>query len=136
ACFFVIFRCATKKRRRARALAMPRPMHRIARQSIHAIRFFSPSKALSMRLSRAEDHAVDADETSPRLVAARAHVTILGGFIRVDALPLQFSLPTKGLACTGDGKKLAAFSVAGRTLLYSFLLFFVAQRRNGDARER
>ena len=48
-----------------------------------------------MRLSRAEDHAVDADETSPRLVAARVHVTILGGFIGVDALPLQFSLPTR-----------------------------------------
>src|SRR5262249_57526400 len=49
----------------ARALAMPRPMPRITRQSIHAIRFFSPSKALSMRLSRAEAHPFHPHQTSP-----------------------------------------------------------------------
>jgi len=35
-----------------------------------------------------------------------------------------------------DGKKLAAFSAARGRFLHDFSLFFVAQRRNGDARER
>src|SRR5262249_4101603 len=35
--FCMIFRCATKKRRRARALAMPRPMPRIARQCMRGV---------------------------------------------------------------------------------------------------
>jgi len=35
-----------------------------------------------------------------------------------------------------DRKKLAAFSAAGGRFLHDFSLFFVAQRRNGDARER
>ena len=35
-----------------------------------------------------------------------------------------------------DRKKLAAFSALGGGFLHDFSLFFVAQRRNGDARER